>query len=143
MLPERKRATLFLVLIFLCGLLSGAVSVNVWQRLNVAAQSAPLSAAQPAAPALDQPSSPGTPSRGTLRAVESFTKQLALSPEQAEQLTQILMETRNSYRQHEREIASIRQHGNGRIREILTDSQKVKFDDMLARAEAKRKRDKR
>jgi hypothetical protein len=75
--------------------------------------------------------------------VESFTKRLNLKPDQAEQLTQILMETRNAYRQHEREIASIRQQGNTRIREILSDTQKVEFDQMVARAEEKRKRDKR
>jgi NADH dehydrogenase/NADH:ubiquinone oxidoreductase subunit G len=143
MLPERKKATLFLVLIFLCGLVGGAVSVNVWQKLNVAAQTVPLSAQQSTVPPLDQPPAPGTPSRGTLRAVESFTKRLNLKPDQAEQLTQILMETRNAYRQHEREIASIRQQGNTRIREILSDTQKVEFDQMVARAEEKRKRDKR
>ena len=143
MLPERKKATLFLALIFLCGLVGGAVSANVWQRLNVAAQSARPSPQQSTAPSLDQPPAPGTPSRGTLRAVESFTKRLNLKPDQAEQLTQILMETRNAYRQHEREIASIREQGNTRIREILTDQQKVEFDQMLARAEEKRKRDKR
>jgi len=144
MLPERKRATLFLVLIFLCGLVGGAVSVNVWQRLNVAAQSTSLPPAQSTAPSVAQPAQPpGTPSAGTRRAVESFTKRLELTPEQAEQLTQILMETRSAYRQHEHEIASIRKQGNTRIREILTDTQKVEFDQMLARAEEKRKRDKR
>ena len=141
MLPERKRASLFLVLIFLCGLVGGAVSVNVWQRLNVAAQSTPLSPSQAATPSADQPPAPDTPSRGTLRAVERFTERLHLTPEQAEQLTQILMETRNSYRQHEREIASIRQQGNARIREILNDQQKAEFDEMRARAAEKRKRD--
>ena len=136
MLPERRKATVFLVLIFLCGLVGGAVGVNVWQRLNVAAQSIPLAPSQSTTPAADQPHNPGTPSRSTLRAVESFTKKLELTPDQAEQLTQILMETRNAYRQHEHEIASIRQQGNTRIREILTDTQKVEFDQM-------RKRDKR
>lgn len=141
MLPERKRATLFLVLIFLCGAAAGALGVNLWQKLNLSAQSTPLAPAQSTAQPTAQPASPGTPSRRTLRAVESFTKHLNLTPEQKGQLTQILVETRNAYRQHEREIASIRQQGNARIREILTDAQKIEFDEMQEKS--KRDRDHR
>lgn len=132
MLPERKRAALFVVLIFLCGAVGGAVGVNLWQRMSVSAQ-----------PSQSVPSpQSGSPSH-TRHAVESFTKRLNLTPEQTQQLTQILDETRSAYRRHELEIESIRRQGNNRIRDILNAEQKARFDQMLTRAEEKRRRNRR
>ena len=122
MLAERKRAALFVVLIFLCGALSGAVGVNLWRRMSVSADSA---ASTP-------------PSQNPRSAVESFTKRLNLTPAQAQQLTQILDETRSAYRRHELEIESVRRMGNNRIRDILNNEQKAKFDEMIAKRDAKR-----
>ena len=123
MLPERKRAALFVLLIFLCGGLSGAVGVNLWERLNVSAQSSTRNAA----------------SSGPKHPVEWFTERLQLTSEQEEKLRQILDATHYAYKLHEQEIESIRNQGNTRIREILNDEQKVKFDHILARAEQKRR----
>jgi len=122
MLQERKRAVLFVVLIFLCGALSGAVGVNLWRRVSVSAE-----------PAASTP-----PTQNRLHAVESFTKRLDLKPEQAQQLTQILDETRSAYRRHELEIESVRRMGNNRIRDILNNEQKAKFDEMIAKRDAMR-----
>ena len=55
------------------------------------------------------------------------------------QLHSILDETRQSYRQHELEIKSIRDQGNARIRAILNDEQKARFDQMIAEVEKKRR----
>ena len=133
MLAVRKRATLFLVLIFFCGLLSGAVGANLWRRMSVSAD------AVPAAPAARDraPSTPPT----RKRAVDWFTEQLHLSPEQAQQLSQILEETRGEYHQQELQIESIRQESNTRIRGILTDEQKTRFDNLLKARSERRKND--
>ena len=126
MLGVRSRATLFLALIFLCGLLSGALGTKLVERMNVSA---------------DSSQSARSPQSG--RAVARFTRDLSLNPLQIEQLTKILEETRGAYKQHELEIESIKQHGRARIREILTNEQKARFDQQLAeRAEKDKQRDK-
>ena len=98
MLGVRSRATLYLVLIFLCGLLSGAVATRWAQRINVSADTSSSTRTLP------------------LRkgAVSWFTQQLELNPQQVEQLTKILEETRLAFKEHEMEIESIRQDGNAR-----------------------------
>ena len=122
MLGVRSRATLYVILIFLCGVLSGAVATRWAQRWNVSA---------------DSP----TPQAGQVRrhAVDWFTQQLTLTPEQSEKLSKIVEETRAAYKEHELEIESLRQDGNARIRAILTDEQKPKFDLLLAKRAAKEK----
>jgi Spy/CpxP family protein refolding chaperone len=121
MLGVRSRATLYLVLIFLCGVLSGAVGIRWAQRISVSADSSASARTQP-------------PRKG---AVVWFTQQLDLKPQQVEQLTKILEETRAAFKEHEMEIESIRQDGNARIRSILTDGQKPKFDQLQAQRAAK------
>jgi Spy/CpxP family protein refolding chaperone len=123
MLGVRSRATLYLILIFFCGVLSGAVGMRWGQRLNVSADTTT------------------TPQPGQVRrnAVAWFTQQLNLTPEQAGQLNKIVEETRAAYKEHELEIESLRQDGNARIRAILTDAQKPKFDQLLAARAAKEK----
>ena len=123
MLGVRSRATLYLVLIFFCGVLSGAVATRWAERASVSADSS--------ATAKTQPQRKG--------AVVWFTQQLNLSLPQVEKLTKILEETRTAYKQHELEIESLRQDGNARIRAILTDAQKPKFDQLLAERAAREK----
>src|SRR5262245_31252992 len=122
MLGVRSRATLYLVLIFLCGVLSGALGTRWAERVNVSADSSlrPL------------------PLRKS-GAVAWFTQQLDLNPQQVGQLSKILEETRAAYKEHELEIESIRQDGNARIRSILNDGQKTKFDELQAQRAAKEK----
>ena len=126
MLGVRSRATLYLVLIFLCGAVSGSLGTRWMQRTDVSADS----------------------SAATTRLLETkkgavrwFTKGLDLNPQQLEQLTKILEETRAAYKDHELEIESVKQHSRVRIREILTDQQKVTFDRLLAER-ARKERDK-
>lgn len=125
MLGVRSRATLYLVLIFLCGAVSGSLGTRWMQRIDVSADSSATT--------------PSTQDRKG--AVRWFTKGLDLDPQQLEQLTKILEETRAAYKDHELEIESIKQHARVRIREILTDQQKVTFDQLLAE-HAKKERDK-
>ena len=123
MLGVRSRASLYLVLIFLCGVLSGVVGTSWIQRMSVSADS----------------SATARPQQSRKGAVVWFTEELKLNPEQATQLTRILEETRSAYNEHELEIESIKQHGRARIREILTDEQKPKFDQLLAERAAREK----
>ena len=123
MLGVKSRATLYLVLIFLCGALSGSLGTRWMQRINVSADSAAT-----ARTAQDR--------KG---AVKWFTQGLDLGPQQLEQLTKILEETRTAYKVHELEIESIKQHSRARIREILTEPQQAKFDQLLAERAIKEK----
>ena len=125
MLGVRSRATLYLVLIFLCGAVSGALGTRWMQRIDASADASATT--------------PSTQDRKG--AVRWFTKGLDLDPQQLEQLTKILEETRAAYKDHELEIESIKQHARVRIREILTDQQKVTFDRLLAER-ARKERDK-
>ena len=118
MLGMRSRATLYLALIFLCGVGSGVVGTRLLNRTSVSA---------------DTQTSGHSGSNKVKGAVRSFTKHLDLTPAQVQKLTVILEETRTEYKEHELQIESIRQHGNVRIREILDPEQKVKFDELLAR----------
>ncbi|MBI4442260.1 MAG: hypothetical protein HY649_02665 [Acidobacteria bacterium] len=128
MKSEKTKAVLYVVLIFLCGFLSGAVATNLWTYRDGLSSRARA----------DSPRASGTRSRE--RALERFQQRLDLSPEQMTQLHAILDETRQSYRQHELEIKSIRDQGNARIRAILNDEQKARFDQMIAEVEKKRLR---
>lgn len=133
MAADRKRAALFVALVFLCGALSGAVAVNVWDRMNVSAD-----APQQAGELGPGPSSQTIPATTRKSAVEWFSKELKLGPEQRDQLAKILAETRAAYKDHEREIDEIRYEAHNRIRNILSDPQRATFNDLLARRKAQR-----
>lgn len=123
---ERKRATLYIVLIFVCGALTGIAATNVWINGWPWHASANADA-----------------SYSTQHRVEKFTRELSLTPEQAKQLNQILDETHNAYRELEKQQEAIRQNGRARIREILTAEQKPKYEQLLAKIEANRRRRRR
>jgi hypothetical protein len=116
MLGVRSRATLYLILIFMCGALSGALGARWMERISVSADST-------AAADIVQ---------DRKGAVKWFVKGLDLDQQQLDQLSKILQETRAAYKEHELQIESIKQHSRVRIREILTDEQKVTYDRLLA-----------
>ena len=127
MLSQRRRAALFLVLVFFCGLLAGAVATNLWvdqgpRTFRIRMDSSSSSRHQ--------------------RAVERFARRLSLTPEQATRLDTILDEIRNAHQEQELATKRLRQEAKTRIREILSDEQKAQFDKMLAQRDSKdRKRD--
>ena len=118
--PERSRAALYIALIFLCGVVTGALATNVWTHWNRSARA-------------EAP-------RSRLRTVDRVKRDLSLTPAQTQKLDQILDETRKAYQTHEKEIEIIRQQGRNRIREILNDEQKAKYEQILARMDARRKK---
>jgi hypothetical protein len=121
---ERKRASLYLLLIFLCGAVSGAVATNLWLYWRPRSASANADVAPYSAQ----------------RSVEKFTKELDLTPDQAKQLNDILDETHRSYREKEAEMETIRQMGRTRIRGMLHDDQRPKYEDILARLDRNRRK---
>ena len=128
MFSQRKRAALFLVLVFLCGLLAGAVATNLWVDRGPGTVRFRM----------DSPSS----SRRQ-RAVERFARRLNLTSEQTTQLNEILDEVRDAYQEQELVIERLRQEAPARIREILDDEQKAEFDEMLSRGDRRRRRHER
>lgn len=126
MKKERIRAAVFVLLVFACGALSGALGVNLWDRVHVSADAPAASAG------------PHVPSTTRKRAVKWFAEELQLAPEQTEQLSRILEETRASYKEHEREIDEVRHEAHNRIRHILNDQQREKFNALLAQRKAQR-----
>jgi hypothetical protein len=76
--------------------------------------------------------------------VERLTRELNLSAEQRGRLEVILEETASQYRElHARmrtEREQIRQAGRQRIREILSEAQREKFEEVLRQFDAKRAR---
>jgi Spy/CpxP family protein refolding chaperone len=76
--------------------------------------------------------------------VTELTKELSLTPQQAQQLDGILLhwhgETKSVHDQADAQIESIRQKGRDEVRAILTPDQKPKFEEFLKRLDEERKR---
>jgi hypothetical protein len=119
---EKSRGPLYILLIFLCGVVSGALATRLWSGKDRQTQVA-------------QADTTPTISR-TQRLVERFTGELTLTPEQVEQLTVILDETRLRYQIKE---DSTRAEGRNRIRQILTDEQRAKYEEIIAAADERRR----
>ena len=115
---EKSRATIYLLLIFLCGVAGGAVATNLWthwghDRDQNVAQAAPRQSR-------------------TQRTVERFTRDLSLTPDQAQQLTVILDETRQKYRAEE---DATRRDARNRVRASLNDEQRSVYEEIIADAD--------
>ena len=119
---EKSRAPLYILLIFLCGVVAGALSMKLWSGEGRQTQVA-------------QADTIPTISR-TQRLLERFTRELKLTPEQVHQLTVILDETRLRYQIKE---DSTRAEGRNRIRQILTDEQRAKYEAIIADADERRR----
>ena len=126
--PEKSRAALYILLIFLCGTVTGALAMNVWIHRGPANRAvladAPRSASH------------------KQRTVERFTRELSLTPDQVQKFNHVLDETHTAFQAHQSGIDVLREQGRDRIRELLTDEQKPKYEQMLARIDAHRKHQK-
>lgn len=118
---EKSRAPVYILLIFLCGVVSGGLATNLWTNWGHDREVA-------------QASTP-RPSR-TQRLVTRFTRDLDLTPEQIKKLTVILDETRRQYNIQE---DATRAEGRNRIRQILTDEQRSKYEEIIAAADERRR----
>ncbi len=77
------------------------------------------------------------------RIVRHLQKDLNLSSEQAQQVRQILRETRQKFselqKQNEPQFTAIRKESQARVRQILTPEQAAKFDEIIRRVEERRR----
>ena len=123
----KRKAALWVGAVFLLGALLGGVLGFLFAHRPVNAANAPLS----------------EPERRARR-VEQFTRELALSPEQAQQLDAILLqrhtETKVIHDQADLQLEQVRQKGRAQVRAILTPEQLPKFEEFLKRMDEERKR---
>ena len=122
-----RKAALWVGLVFLLGAALGGVLGYLFAHRPVSAANPPLS----------------EPERRANRVAE-MTKNLSLTPQQAQQLDGILLhwlgETKAIHDQTDVQIEAIRQKGRNEVRAILTAEQKAKFEDFLKRLDEERKR---
>jgi protein CpxP len=116
--PRTKFAGL-LVLIFILGVVAGSLGYRLVEQKDTFASST-------------RPS-PGAGRRG--EAVEKFTRELNLTPDQVQRLNAIFAENEQKFSELHKSFKpqadAIRQEGRSKIRAMLTDEQKPKFEAIL------------
>ena len=122
-----RKAILLVVVLFLLGVAIGSVGTYAVTTRVLAARPAPV-------PGLGH--NPG-------QTMAMFTRELALTPDQQNQIQSILNDTRGKYAQlHERldpEYEQVRQQGRQRIRQALTPEQLPKFEELLRHLDEERR----
>jgi Spy/CpxP family protein refolding chaperone len=125
--PATRKAALWVGAVFLLGAALGGVVGYLFAHRPVSAANPPLS----------------EPERRARR-VQQWTKDLSLTPQQAQQLDGILMqrhaETKAIHDQTDAQIDAVRQKGRAQIRAILTPDQLPKFEEFLRHMDEERKR---
>lgn len=121
-----RKAALWVGLVFLLGAALGGMLGFLIAHRPVNAANPPLS----------------EPERRAQR-VQLMTKDLSLTPQQAQQLDGILMqrhaETKAIHDQTDAQIEAVRQKGRAQVRAILTPDQLPKFEEFLKQMDAQRK----
>lgn len=125
----RREAAILVIVVFLLGVLLGAVGNHVWgNRIWTSHAQIRPNAYRP-----------------KNQVIADFTKELALTPDQQAKLGEIIDQTRAQWNalyaplqpQHEK----IRQDSRNRIRAILTPEQQTKFDAFMQRLDEQRRND--
>jgi Spy/CpxP family protein refolding chaperone len=121
----RRQAAIWVTAVFILGAALGGVFGYMFGHHSVAASVVPQS----------------EPERRAKR-VEQMTKDLSLTPQQRQQLDAILSQIHGEFRglheQNDAQMDQARQRGRNRIREILTDEQKPKFEEFIKKMDAER-----
>lgn len=125
----RTEAAVLVLVVFLLGVLVGGLGGHLWGE-RVWGHQGPTARTRP-------------PSREQI--VNDLTQQLQLTPDQQTQIASIIDATRSQVHalyvpvdaQHEQ----LRQQGRAKIRAILTSDQQTKFDALMQRNDAQRKKD--
>jgi len=124
--PATRKAAIWVVIVFLLGVVAGGMLGYGYAHHSVAAASRPLPEAERRA-----------------RRIEQMTKDLGLSGEQAKQFDSILLEwhgeAKTIHDQSEAQVEELRKKGRDQIRAVLTPEQKPKFEEFLAKLDAERK----
>jgi Spy/CpxP family protein refolding chaperone len=123
----RRKAALWVGAVFLLGAALGGVLGYLFAHRSVSAANPPLS----------------EPERRAQK-VQEATKELSLTPQQAQQLDAILQqrhaETKAIRDQTDAQLDAVRQKGRAQVRAILTPEQLPKFEALLKRVDEERKR---
>ena len=123
----KRKAALWVGAVFLLGAMLGGVLGFLFAHRSVNAANPPLS----------------EPERRARR-VQQLTHELALSPQQAQQIDSILLqrhtETKAIHDQADTQLDQVRQKGRAQVRAILAPEQLPKFEDFLKRMDEERKR---
>jgi Spy/CpxP family protein refolding chaperone len=123
----KRKAALWVGAVFLLGAMLGGVLGFLFAHRPVSAANAPLS----------------EPERRARR-VQELTHELALTPQQAQQLDGILLqrhtETKAIRDQLDAQMNEVREKGRAQVRTILTPEQLPKFEAFLKRMDEERKR---
>lgn len=116
MAKSRRKVVALLVLIFLFGMATGALSYRLFEVKGYYR------------------------SRGNT--LQKFTRELGLSAEQSRRLSTILEESENRFHELNKSVKpqadAIRQESRNKIRAMLTDVQKPKFEEMLKKMDEER-----
>ena len=122
-----RKAALWVGVVFLLGAALGGVLGYLFAHRPVNAANPPLS----------------EPERRARR-VEELTRDLTLTPQQAQQVDAILLqrhtETKAIHDQTDAQLDLVRQKGRAQMRAILTPQQMPKFEEFLQRMDEERKR---
>jgi len=117
-MQPRLRASVYIGLVFLCGLVAGALARNVYEHMWL------HPGGVHAAPRWSE-------ARGHV--LEQMKSELNLNPEQARQFERILDDTMREFDDLHARSHLARLQCKERIRSILTDQQRQKFEDAMAR----------
>jgi Spy/CpxP family protein refolding chaperone len=122
-----RKAALWVGAVFLLGAALGGVLGYLFAHRPVSAANPPLS----------------EPERRAQK-VQELTKELSLTPQQAQQLDAILLrrhtEAKAIHDQTDAQLNDVRQKGRAELRAILTPDQLPKFEEFLKRVDEERKR---
>lgn len=123
----KRKAALWVGVVFLLGAMLGGVLGYLFAHRPVSAANPPLS----------------EPERRARRVAE-LTREMSLTPQQAQQLDAILLqrhtETKTIHEQADAQLDQVRQKGRAQVRAILTPEQLPKFEEFLRRMDEERKR---
>ena len=124
--PATRKAAIWVVIVFLLGVVGGGMLGYGYAHHSVSAASAP----------------PPEPERRARR-VADLTEKLSLTPVQAKQLDAILLKWHGQVKaihdQSDAQMEQLRQKGRDEVRAILTPDQKPKFEEFLQKLDAERK----
>ncbi len=121
----RGEAAILIAVVFLLGVLLGAVATHLWGERVWGQQDTHTAGMKP-----------------VNQVVADFTRELQLTPDQRTQVTAIIDDTRAQwkalYAPLDAQKEQIRQRGRARIRALLTPEQQPKFDAFMQRIDEQR-----
>lgn len=130
---SRSKARLIVVTVFVIGFAAGALSLNLYERLN--------------------PSSKNNGRGGAEVFLKKISNEVGLKSEQEDQIKKILDETREKYRAVREEMEpamkgfeprfnAVREESRNRIRALLTPEQLPKYEEMVSKHDRMRAEEK-